>query len=90
MAHCKHCGCFIPDGIDTCLSCGKPQIQCEEKQRQEKHSNMMTNLTVKTNLLVLLEEYMALTRTKDNQDAARKTVVLALKAIDAYPDNLDE
>lgn len=50
----------------------------------------MTNLVIKTNLLVMLEEYTSLNTSKDNKDSARKTIALALKAIDAYPKDLDE
>lgn len=52
----------------------------------------MDNLTVKTNLLILLESYMQLRSTKNskNEDNARKTIALAMKAIDAYPKDLDE
>ena len=82
MVTCKYCGCWLPDGVDTCIACGKPQNQ--------KQEDGMTNLTVKTNLLVMLEEYTSLNTSKDNKDTARKTIALALKAIDAYPKDLDE
>ena len=45
----------------------------------------MTNQTIKENLLRLLTEYNKLSGTSDkNSDLAAKTVVLAIKAIDAY------
>jgi len=78
MRRCEYCGCYLPEGADTCLSCGKPQ---EENKKVEMTNQMM------------LEEY---TRTKSNTDTknyARKTVMLALKAIDAYTvcaGNLDD
>ena len=82
MGMCKNCGCFVPDGAGTCIACGEPQ--------NEKREDAMTNLVIKTNLLVMLEEYTRLNTSKDNQDSARKTIALALKAIDAYEKALDD
>ena len=85
MRKCKYCGCFLPEGADTCLSCGKPQ---EEKKKVE-----MTNQTIKENLLVMLEGYTRTIGDTTAKSNARKTIMLALKAIDAYTvcaGNLDD
>lgn len=89
MATCKHCGCFLPDEANICVSCGKPQDQ-ERDQDNDESSEIMTNLIVKTNLLVMFETYMQQITNIDYKNNARKTIALAMKAIDAYPKNLDE
>ena len=89
MATCKHCGCFLPDEANICVSCGKPQDQ-ERDQDNDESSIIMTNLTVKTNLLVMFEAYIQHSANRDYKYEARKTIALAMKAIDAYPKNLDE
>lgn len=83
---CKYCGCYIPDGSDVCPSCNKKQDETNDIDDMER---AMTNLTIKTNLLVILEDYLKIAKA-DYRDNARKTVVLALKAIDAYGKPLDE
>lgn len=85
MRECKYCGCFLPEGADTCLSCGKPQ---EENKKVE-----MTNQTIKENLLVMMEGYIRYLVDSKEKSNARKTIMLALKAIDAYTvcaGNLDD
>ena len=85
MRQCKYCGCFLPEGADTCLSCGKPQ---EENKKVE-----MTNQTIKENLLVIMEYYTRYLEDLTEKSNARKTIMLALKAIDAYTvcaGNLDD
>lgn len=85
MRECKYCGCFLPEGANTCLSCGKPQ---EENKKVE-----MTNQTIKENLLVMMEGYIRYLVDSKEKSKARKTVMLALKAIDAYTvcaGNLDD
>lgn len=82
MRTCKYCGCCLPDGADTCIACGKSQNQ--------KREDIMTNQRIKENLLILLQEYTQRGFGQESKDNARKTVVLALKAIDAYGKELDE
>ena len=85
MRRCKYCGCFLPESADTCLSCGKPQ---EENKKVE-----MKNQTIKENLLVMMEYYIKNSVGLTAKHNARKTVILALKAIDAYTvcaGNLDD
>ena len=83
---CKYCGCYIPDGTDVCPSCNKKQ---DETNGGDARDNIMTNLTIKTNLLAIMEDYLKVCDEKYRLPA-RKTVVLAIKAIDAYGKPLDE
>ena len=85
---CKYCDCYIPDGADVCPSCHKKQDETNGGNKKDDF-DVMTNLTVKTNLLAILEDYVGHCNN-DNKRIARKTVVFAIKAIDAYGKPLDD
>jgi len=55
----------------------------------DARDDIMTNLTIKTNLLAIMEDYLKICND-EYRLPARKTVVLAIKAIDAYGKQLDE
>ena len=78
MRRCRFCGCCLPDGARKCLACGKTQDVGDDERSH------MTNQTVKENLLIMLEEYAKLNVTDESKRNARKTTLLALKAIGLY------
>lgn len=85
MGMCKICGCFVPDGAGTCIACWEPQTQMIRDRNV-----IMTNQQIKRNLLVLLEDYNKKIDAEVWKTEARKTVILAFKAIDAYEKALDD